>query len=343
MKLSYGFLYDKRKTILIIIAILVVVTVAFEFIKNKTPKPVINIAEVDVFDYVNTSLDNTSKDFNVISISPAFTIEGEIPETANVYNYQLNKITDELLNQLVSTLGLTYTETDVSGSGDETFRAYAEYKELTVYKDDGIIIYTNPPYDIETDTLVTSALDPTVPISAYSNTTDQILRDLGFDLSQYKLENYSYIKYPAYEYAVVNTPEEAGAVELVYRAETDGYPLIDQTGNLNPNVIRVWLTGDMEIRRINASILGSKSESTSQVLIKDEKQLKSDITAENVKFISSSLPPFDEISNVVVQSARLSYYSIQDRIIPIFVLTANVTSSQNETGIGYLYLEAIRR
>ena len=217
MEFKYGYLFNKKRIILIVIlAVAFIATgIYLVFLPKKEEAPPIPIAEVEIINRVNEVLIKSEMTYTNISLSPAFTVDGEIPSEASIYAYSPDEITDEFVSKLASFLKLPNVIRSSQSPDEEILKVFQDNKELYVYKYLGTIIYTNAPVE---DAGFDISLDPKVLDTEYSSIAEKFLSDAGFNMTSYILSNKKYLTYPSIEPTEVARPEEAGVVELAYTA-----------------------------------------------------------------------------------------------------------------------------
>ena len=332
-------LKDKRvKFIFLVIIIASGILIYFQLATKKLELQVAPLAYPEVYKKVADEIATNSIAPQNLTISDSFEFDPPLISQAPVYKYQTAKLEDGQIEKIISTLGVNVKEIYTSSEDvGEIILADQGNKSLTIYKDMGVVIYSNRIASQDSQTF-----DATFDIDLYRQKAREFIESLGFSSAQYESLNYAFIGGASYEPEIVNSPSRASSVQFTFESKINGINLIDSKSSLLPNTITVWIDRDFSISRLNLQITGTVLENLSTVSIMSEKEVldslqNGDYILKHVNLLTG------EVSQIIAQKGYLSYYAVEDKLIPIIVIQADVISPDRERGFGFLYVKEVER
>lgn len=344
---------NKQRLIKIIIILgisILVVGFVFQFLQQgNIPKPTTPypLANVDITKYIVPNEALQEEPSVTPTVSGSFEFPEGFPKTAGVYNYSRNAfLNDTNVIELLKSLDVVTVLDRNDPVLGKTLLAAKDGRSLSVYFDSKEFEYTNQS---ESDSQIQAIpLSTNINTDLYKQKAEAFLQsmNIGFSNSKYSFSKITYLDASGNDAYEVLNPRSATLVELLYAANVNGNPLIDRKGNLSSNSVKIWLDGNSEIKKVIYRAVGDVGDKIDEYPLKNKKQVLDDIKNNRAILINGNFEISEKVNDIFIKNISIAYYAIEDKLIPIYVLEANVGTqgaSGYTGGTGYLYIEAVDR
>lgn len=339
-----------KKTLItfgIIIAIAVIAyllyRVAREEFQNQSSAPY-PLPEVEITDTIKpeeSQMEETST--TKFNVSPDFKILEPSYSRLPMYEFDsARNFSNEFTNNLPEKLNLDVVSDRQDPVLGRTVIASRGTKNLVIYANKGEIAYTDLAPQSNTPN-TKFGLNPEIePLKAQAL---EFINSIGLTNQIFQYKNHSYVIANSEHVEIVDQSRGANMIQLIFEAKVEDLPIIDSESTLIPNTITVWMNSKKEIAKLYYQSTGKVGNSFGNYRLLDRDEIRSDLQTTNTKakLINGSYPIGTPIESINVVQARIAYLSVENYLVPVYILEANVRVAGNRSGTGYLLLEAIKR
>lgn len=257
--------------------------------------------------------------------------------TAGVYQYKPSLLfTKENLLELVAALNMNIVKTSQSPVQGEVILAQGQNTLITIQVD-------NKNFDLVIEPSLAPDESATLEnenIEDYVETARLYVEKIGFNLNRYNKISYALKKASPFRIYTVNEQSVADLIEIKFTSSIDDLPFIDGKSYLQPNEIRVLINTNKDILGVYAEDVGEKGDLIETVNIKNIDEIKNDLLNNKAKLINVDFIPSGELTSITATEITLGYYSIKNKIVPVYIVKGLAKSSSNYAGDVYLMLDA---
>lgn len=339
------FIDTINKKVLIILAIIVAIIATFIVIyvqNNNNQKGVTKapIAPVLLDAATESFLDIKKNDTSSVNIKTTFKLPENTPQTLPIYEYSKPIVDDTYVKNLNFLLDVIKTSENTYKSTGRIVSASKNNRTVDYYTDQGYFIYTNNVQENEKVVKFTKSAD----INTYEKKAKEELDRLNIDTKSYLYTNFAFLDYPNMTPDVLNNLEGAGLIEFIYTKSINNIPVVEFSSlNATNSKISVWIDSKFVIRRIDAKLDGKIGNNLGEIPLKSQIDLTSDVVANKAQIVDSDASRDEKIAQMIVNKATLSYFYKDNKLVPIYVLSASLATSDGRDGTALLYVEAISK
>jgi hypothetical protein len=340
---------NKKILITIIIVIIlgimgyVLFQVAYDEYQNQTsaPNPLPDVVIEDtVKPEESQTITTPSTKFNV---ADDFRIAQPVYSRLPMYDFNpTNNFSEEYANNLPAKMGLNILSTTTDSEYGKVIISGNGTKSLVIYPDKGELTYS----DTEAQTDPTNSNFNTTPkIDIYIESAEDFIKSLGLPESTFQYNSYAYVRGTTDHVEVTESGRDADMIQLKYQATVEDLSIIDKEASLIPNTITVWMNSKADVAKLYYEASGTVGNKFGNYELLTAEDIKKDLQTENTKakLINGTYPIGEPIESVNITSAHLAYLSVENYLVPVYILEANVRVTGDDHGIGYLLLDAIKK
>lgn len=328
----------------VIISILIVLAiVGFLLYRNDPLGLITNNPEINVVDTSKpnvTVTDTVSSEYDV-ERSLYFGVNN-MPSNGTLPYYTYTSLSattnEDFINNTANKLGFTKRQTFDSPSQGTVILYVSEdgKRSLVIEEVNNLLTYSNTDYD-HTKTFQ----DPTDPETA-KNAAEDFLKETGLWIDSYKFSEYNFYEGEhGAEGQALKTFGNPNTIEIVYEGKIDVYDLTSQQSYINADELRVQVSADnFEIVSVNMNLTGTVGNKISDVKIKSQDELTKMIDNGEMKLIYSASPSNTTFDKIVVSSAELIYYTVDNKAVPAFRVNGVGENSEGQSYIVYFLANA---
>ncbi len=331
--------------IIVILAVMgyLLYQVAIEEFENRSAAPY-PLAEVQIEDAISPAPSQTmTTPTTKINVSPEFNIEPPVHSRLPMYEFSPSKgFTDEFANGLPEKLGLNTLSNRQDPILGKTIITSRDTKNLIVYIEKGEFTYTDSApqtvigsYDLSSDS----------QLEIFKSRAEKFISSLNLENTAFQYKSHVFVVAKTEHVEITEQLRSANMVQLSYESVVKSLPVIDKDSSLVPNTITVWLNGKGDIAKVRYQAAGTIGKSFGNYELLDENEIKKDLQTANTKakLVNGDYPIGEPIESVNITSAHIAYLSVENYLVPVYILEANVRTAGNHFGTGYLLLEAIKK
>lgn len=340
---------DKKILVTIVIVIIVAIMgfllfqVAYDEFQNQTSAPY-PLPEVVVEDTVTAQESQTMTTPNTkFNVSPDFRIVEPTYSRLPMYDFDpKNNFTEEYANSLPVKLGLNVVSTTTDPVLGKIVISGKDDKNLVIYTDQGELNYTDMGPQTSTSN---NSFAVTPDIEIYKTAAENFLTSLSLPNTTFAYDSHSYVSGEGEHVDVTESGRGANLIQLKYKATVGDLPIIDKESSLIPNTITVWLNKTAEIVKLYYEASGTTGNKFGNYELLTTEEIRQDLQTENTKakLVNGTYPIGMPIQSINVKRAHLAYLSVENYLVPVYILEADVRVEGNRSGTGYLLLEAIKK
>lgn len=339
-----------KKTLLIIAFIIIAAIMAFllyrvaiEEIQTRSSEPY-PLAGIEIEDTITPDpSQNVRTPTTKFNVSPNFNIRAPAYTRLPMYEFNpSNNFSENVTNSLPSQLGLNVTSTATDPVLGKIIFAAQGTKNLVIYPDKGELTYTDTAPQVVAGNQ-SFGIDP--DLETFQTTAEDFIRTMGLENTQFIYTSYAYVQAETDHVEVTDNSRNSNMIQLTYQAKIEDLPIIDQESNLRPNTITVWMNSQRQIAKVFYQSTGSVGNSFGNYQLLNDEEVKADLQTENTKakLVNGDYPIGEPIESINVITASIAYLSVENYLVPVYILEANVRVAGNRSGVGYLLLEAIKK
>lgn len=334
-------------TFLILISIVIMTYFLYTFAKEEfitrssAPYP---LAEVNITDQVDAQKSQTiTTPSTKLNISPNFIIKPPIKSALPMYNFTDSKrLEDTAINQLLEAFDVNKNSERQSPVFGKTIIASKGSKSITIYAERGEFIYTNPePYNDPNN----KPFGANPQIEIFKKYSEDFMNSLNLLTNGFEYDSYSYVIDDGEDVTISTTARTSNLIQLTYKLKINEFPIIDKENSVIPNSLTLWLNDKGEIAKIHYQSAGKVGASFGNYKLINLSEIRKDLqkTDTKAKLIGGDYLVGEPIESINVVSAEIAYLSVENYLVPVYILEANVRVQGNRSGTGYLLLEAIEK
>ena len=296
---------------------------------NGTQQP------LGLLEKIKTNSNVKNQNYSTINVNINDTLEFA-ESTANIYKYESSNLyTKDNLLTLVDALGMTVLKTSQSPIQGEVIIATGVDSALTIEADlkRFDLVYTTPEIT-EDQNFKDKNIDD------YVKTAQTKILEIGFNLDRYSNTTYALQKTSPARINVVNYPEAANLIKIVFSANVDNLPFVDSKESLEANKITVLMDVNKNIIQIYGEDVGSKGNLVRTVNLKTLDQVKTELYAKKAKLVNADFIVTGDIQNITIKDVKLGYYTLNSEIIPVYLIKGLTRTTDGYTGDVDLILTA---
>lgn len=317
--------------------------IARDEILNQTSAPY-PLADVKIEDKLKPDPSQTVTTPNTkFNVSPDFSLTAPFYDRLPMYEFNpANNFPEDFADGLPNKLGLTKVSTSNDAELRRVILASEGQKNLVVYPSIGELTYTDLAVQSESEN---TNFAVSANIDLYKQSAEDFIRKLELPNTTYEYFENSYVIATSDHPELTDQARGANLIQLKYQARVKDLPIIDKESSLVPNTITIWLNSKGDISRLYYEASGTIGSSVGDYELLDTNEIRRDLQTENTKakLVNGTYPIGDPIESINIVRGHIAYLAVDNYIVPVYILEANVRVSGNRSGTGYLMLEAIKR
>ncbi len=328
----------KTKIILILVGVSIILAIVFTFTRDISSNvPYYNISVPNIVENSKPAVPQPNisiKDKTQVSSNLSF---DNIPKSDFIYQYQSQKIDEQLVSKLITDFNLKITGDKNNPLNGRTIKASSDNEYLVAFMDKNILDYSR---DASVDTKKISKSDEEL-----INVIRNFAPKFGIDMSNYKLQSQTYLLKETNHTQRIQDRNLAHIIEFYFVSSLGQKEVIDSTDSAKGNYIQVWIDGSSQILKFHIEYTGKYEQTPfAKVDLKNKEETIQAINAGQAILLDGpySYEP-GKPAILTITDIEVAYKVDQDKLFPIYSLTANIVNEDQSTTTGYLVLDAIKR
>ena len=333
---------NKKKTALLLFGFIALCTMSLLYIINfkkndsrKNDNDTEQLAHVILYDKIQT-LQSINKNSKNIYASPAMKIEHTYDYVYS-YAYEPYVISEKYIAEVFKELHLKKVLENKSPPYRMILGTNENREEVRIGIDENTLTYTK-------DSVYSNkSFSPNAVESDYNRyINDPILVKLKIPINRYTFDKSSYYDFSSPEPIAVKHLVNATTIKFSYIAKHKDIPIVDKKLNITQNKLDIYVNSNNEIIKIDINFVGNVKQQLDKYKIKNVNDVINDINNGKAKFITSTASPGDDILYTNVYKGYISYYAIDSKLLPFYVLVGNSGTSYNKVNKSYVFLDATK-